>query len=64
VVWDRVRKQVGWRRGRWKPISELFREEKAEEAILEFVRRTGIGKMSGTSEPSINIQSDEEEREE
>jgi hypothetical protein len=40
----------------------LFREEKAEEAILEFVRRTGIGKMSGTSKPSINMQSDKEER--
>jgi hypothetical protein len=59
-----VRKEVGLRRGRWKPISELFREKKAEEAILEFVRRIGVGKMSGTSEPSINIQSNEEEREE
>jgi hypothetical protein len=42
----------------------LFREENTEEAILEYLRRTGIGKISCTSEQSINIQTDEEEREE
>jgi hypothetical protein len=58
-----VRKKIGWRRGRWKCISKLFREENTEEAILEYLRITGIGKISSTSELSINIQTDEEREE-
>jgi hypothetical protein len=33
-LWKRVSRDVGWRRARWKPISWLFREEKAEEAVV------------------------------
>jgi hypothetical protein len=29
-----VSRDVGWRTARWKPISWLCREEKAEEAVL------------------------------
>jgi hypothetical protein len=50
-LWKRVNRDVGWRRARWKPISRLFREEKAEEAVLEFLRRTGVGKMNGAGGP-------------
>jgi hypothetical protein len=52
-LWKRVRKEVGWRRARWKPIAKLFREEKAEEAVVEFIRRTGVGKRSGTAREPI-----------
>jgi hypothetical protein len=48
-LWRRVGKEVGWRRAKWKPISKLFREEQAEEAVLEFVRRTGVGKANGNA---------------
>jgi hypothetical protein len=48
-LWRRVGKEVGWRRAKWKPISKLFREEQAEEAVLEFVRRTAVGKANGNA---------------
>jgi hypothetical protein len=48
-LWRRVEKEIGWRRAKWKPISKLFREEQAEEAVLEFVRRTGVGKANGNA---------------
>ncbi|KAI5793367.1 hypothetical protein FPQ18DRAFT_388749 [Pyronema domesticum] len=42
-LWRDVRKAVGWPRPRWKPISLLFRTEKATEAIfLTFLKATGI----------------------
>jgi hypothetical protein len=56
--------QVGWRRAKWKPISKLFAEEKAEKAILEFIKKTGVGKKNGTREPRINVEIDAEESEE
>ncbi|KAI5793601.1 hypothetical protein FPQ18DRAFT_304904 [Pyronema domesticum] len=62
-LWKRVSRDVGWRRTPWKPISRLFREEKAEEAVLEFLRRTGVGKMNGAGgsrEDGSEEQSDEE----
>lgn len=54
---------MGWRRARWKPISRLFREERAEEAVLEFLRRAEVGKMNGTGGPREEVSgkpSDEE----
>jgi hypothetical protein len=51
-LWRRVGREVGWRRAKWKPISKLFREEKAEDAILEFIRRMGVGRKSGAREPT------------
>lgn len=62
-LWKRVSKDVGWRRARWKPIARLFREERAEEAVVEFLRGTGVGKMHGTGAPregGLEEQSDEE----
>jgi hypothetical protein len=56
--------QVGWRRAKWKPISKLFAEEKAEKAILEFIKKTGVGKKNGTRELRINVEIDAEESEE
>jgi hypothetical protein len=46
TLWQRMAKDVGprWKRYRWKPISELFNEKKAAEAILGFLDRTGVGK--------------------
>ena len=34
---------LGWKHRRNKKISELFREEKATEAILQFLRDTDVG---------------------
>jgi ribonuclease HI len=50
-LWRKVGRDVGWRRAKWKSVAQLFREESAEEAVLEFVRRTGVGKMSGSRGP-------------
>jgi hypothetical protein len=46
MFWDKVAWDVGprWKKYRWKPILELFNEEKATEAILWFLDRTGVGK--------------------
>jgi hypothetical protein len=41
---------VGWRRARWKPISLLLREEKATEAVLDFLRKE-MGKMNDGEAP-------------
>jgi hypothetical protein len=47
-LWRHVERDVGprWRRYKWKPISALFNERKATEAILVFffLDRTGVGK--------------------
>jgi ribonuclease HI len=50
-LWRAVRKEVGWRRARWKPIAALFREEKATEAVLEFLRNTSVGKVRRVEVP-------------
>jgi hypothetical protein len=44
-------KAVGWPRLRWKPISLLFQTEGATEAILAFLKATGVGKMPGGEAP-------------
>jgi hypothetical protein len=46
-LWRRVAEDAGWRRAKWKPISALFREEKATGAVLDLLRSTGVGKMYG-----------------
>jgi hypothetical protein len=38
-LWRAVRKAVGWRRAKWKPIALLFREAKVTEAVLDFLTR-------------------------
>jgi hypothetical protein len=60
-LWKTVGREVGWRKMRWKPISKLFAEERAEKAIIEFIRKTGVGKKKGTREPSVNVEADVEE---
>lgn len=42
---------MGWRRAKWKSVAKLFREELAEEAVLEFIRQTSVGRMNGTGGP-------------
>jgi hypothetical protein len=51
-LWWRGR-EVGWRRAKWKSVAKLFREERAEEAILEFIRQRSVGRMSGTGGPRV-----------
>jgi hypothetical protein len=63
-LWKMVGREVGWRRAKWKRISKLFAEEKAEKAILEFIKKTEVGKKNGTREPRINVELDAEESEE
>jgi hypothetical protein len=46
-LWQMVAKEVGWRHYRYKPISALFHETKATEAILAFIDTTGVGKLRG-----------------
>jgi hypothetical protein len=38
-------------------------EKKVEKAILEFIKKTGVGKKNGTTEPRINVEIDVEESE-
>jgi hypothetical protein len=47
ALWRKVEKEVGWKRYHLKPISSLFNEKKATGAILEFLDKTGVGKMAG-----------------
>jgi hypothetical protein len=63
-LWKMVGREVGWRRAKWKPISKLFAEEKAEKAILKFIKKTGVGKKNGMREPRINVEIDTDESEE
>jgi hypothetical protein len=49
-LWRAVEKALGWKRERWKSVS-LFNEEKATEAVLEFLRHTEIGKMRRVEVP-------------
>ncbi|KAI5784166.1 hypothetical protein FPQ18DRAFT_418351 [Pyronema domesticum] len=62
-LWRMVGKDVGWRRAKWKPVSKLVKEERAERAILEYIRRTGVGKKNGTRVPRADdeISVDESE---
>lgn len=48
---------MGWRHYRHKPISALFNEKKATEAILKFLDKTEVGKMRG----GIETEEDDEE---
>jgi hypothetical protein len=56
-LWRAVGKALGWKRTRWRwrwrwrSVSVLFREEKATEAILDFLRQTEIGKMRRVEVP-------------
>jgi hypothetical protein len=50
-LWRAVGKALGWKRMRWRSVSALFREERATEAILEFLRQTEIGKMRRVEVP-------------
>jgi hypothetical protein len=34
--------------------TQLFKEERAEKAVVEFIRKTGVGRMSGTSRPEVD----------
>jgi hypothetical protein len=60
-LWKMVGREVGWRKMRWKPIPKLFAEERAEKAIIEFIRKTRIGRKKGMREPSVNVEADIEE---
>jgi hypothetical protein len=50
-LWKKVQREMGWRNVRWKPISALFNERKATGAILDFLDKTGVGKMRGGVNP-------------
>lgn len=46
-------------------IAQLFREEKVWKALLEFIRKMGVGRMCGMSRPEGNQEESKihEERE-
>jgi hypothetical protein len=50
-LWRAVRKEVGWRRAKWKPIAVLFGEEKATGAVLDFLQNTSVGKVRRVEVP-------------
>jgi hypothetical protein len=43
---------------------KLFAEEKAEKALLEFIKKMGVGKKNSMRESRINVEIDAEESEE
>jgi hypothetical protein len=57
-----VEKGLGRKRARWKPISLLFKEEKAMEAVLDFLGHTGVSKLRREEVPGDEgaDESDEE----
>jgi hypothetical protein len=44
-MWRAVGEALGWKRRRRKRVSDLFYREEATEAVLEFLRTTGVGKF-------------------
>jgi hypothetical protein len=52
--WRRVGKDVGCRRAKWKSVAHLFKKERAKKAVVEFIRKTGVGRMSGTSRAEVD----------
>jgi hypothetical protein len=63
-LWKRVEKDVGWRHYRHKPISALFNEVKATDAILAFLDKTRVGKLRGglrVDEDDEGVEVEEEE---
>ena len=70
VLWTTIGEKLGWKHRRNK-ISELFREEKATGAILQFLRDTDIGKIKnealrspipGCDDDGGSVASDRERR--
>jgi hypothetical protein len=55
-----VRKEVGWRRAKWKPIALLFREAKVTEAVLDFLTHTSVGKVRRAEVPGDEDEDDTE----
>jgi len=54
VLWTIIGKELGWKHRRNKKISELFREEKATGAVLQFLRDTDIREIkNGALRPPI-----------
>ena len=43
-MWREVGKALGWKKRRRKRVADLFYREEATEAVLEFLRTTGVGK--------------------
>jgi len=44
-LWKSVGKQLNWRHPRSKRISHLFSDDRVTEAVLEFLKDTGVGKV-------------------
>ena len=49
-MWKEVGKALGWKKRRRKRVSDLFYREEATEAVLEFLRTTGVGKYPPESD--------------
>jgi hypothetical protein len=62
-LWRNVGRDTGWRRAKWRSIAELFREERAEGAVLNFIWKTGVGRMSGGVSPKVEQEDSEAESE-
>jgi hypothetical protein len=44
VLWRKVGKELGWKHPKIVRISDLFGDERATEAVLQFLRDTDVGK--------------------
>ena len=54
MLWTTIGKKLGWKHRRNKKIIELYREEKATGAILQFLKDTDIGEIkNGALRPPI-----------
>jgi hypothetical protein len=58
-MWKAVGEALGWKRRRRKRVSDLFYREEATEAVLEFLRTTGVGKYP--PRPPATAEESEEE---
>jgi hypothetical protein len=50
-LWRAVAKATGWRQAKWKSIARLFQEDKATEAVLDFLKQTDVGKVRSGAVP-------------
>ena len=59
-MWKEVGKTLGWKKRRRNRVSDLFYREEATEAVLEFLRTTGVGKYPPRPEEPVEDEEGDE----
>ncbi|KAA8892951.1 hypothetical protein FN846DRAFT_923949 [Sphaerosporella brunnea] len=52
-LWRSVEKELGWKHLRWRSVAELFQEEKATPATLQFLPDTRVGQVVAVAREAL-----------